>query len=362
VSTGQVLIDKLLTTVIQLKASDIHISVGQPPVIRLHGRMRKLDAKVLDSDDTTALMKSITPDRCQQELQEKGGADFAIEFTDGVRFRCAIFKQKGTIGMVLRRIPNAFLTFEQIGMPDAVRSLIVQPRGLLLVTGPTGSGKTTTLAAMIDRINAMREVHVVTIEDPIEVLHEDKLAMINQREVGLDTSGFSGALRAAMRQDPDVILVGEMRDEETVRAALSAAETGHFVMSTLHTTDAQETVNRIVDFFPPHEQQQVRVALAGALRGIVAQRLVRRADGLGRCCVAEVCVATGRIAEAIVDPTKTSMITELVSQGGYYGMQTFDQHLVALVRDGVVTVDDAAAVASKPHDLSVELRRLGLVA
>jgi twitching motility protein PilT len=208
----------------------------------------------------------------------------------------------------------------------------------------------------------MREVHVVTIEDPIEVLHEDKRAMINQREVGLDTGDFPTALRAAMRQDPDVILVGEMRDEQTVRAALSAAQTGHFVMSTLHTTDAQETITRIIDFFPPHEQKQVRVALAGSLRGIVCQRLVARSDGPGRAVVSEICVNTGRVADAIVDADKTATIPELVADGGFYGMQTFDQHLVALVRDGVVDIEAAMSVSTNPHDLSVQLRRIGLVA
>jgi twitching motility protein PilT len=232
----------------------------------------------------------------------------------------------------------------------------------VLVTGPTGSGKTTTLAGMIDHINANREVHIVTIEDPIEVLHFDKVAMVNQREVRVDTEDFSTALRAAMRQDPDVILVGEMRDHETVKAALAAAETGHFVLSTLHPTDAQETVNRVIDFFPPHEQKQVRLSLAGALRGIVCQRLVPRADGEGRCVAMEVAVNTGRIAEAIAEPDKTSTMTTLIADGSFYGMQTFDQHLVALFRDGVITLEAAMGASTSPHDLMVELRRLGLVA
>jgi twitching motility protein PilT len=240
--------------------------------------------------------------------------------------------------------------------------LALEPRGLVLVTGPTGSGKTTTLAGMIDHINNNREVHVVTIEDPIEVLHFDKLSMINQREVRVDTIDFSTALRAAMRQDPDVILVGEMRDTETVKAALAAAETGHFVMSTLHTTDAAETITRVIDFFQPHEQKQVRLSLASALRGIICQRLVPRADGLGRCVAMEIAVNTGRVADAITDPDKTSTISQLIGEGAYYGMQTFDAHLVALIRDGIITLEAAMGASTSPHDLTVELRRLGLVA
>jgi twitching motility protein PilT len=215
---------------------------------------------------------------------------------------------------------------------------------------------------MIDHINLNREVHVVTIEDPIEIVHFDKLAMINQREVRVDTDDFHVALRAALRQDPDVILVGEMRDQETVRAALAAAETGHFVMSTLHTTDAQETITRVVDFFPPHEQKQVRISLASALRGIICQRLVPRADGEGRCVAMEICINTGRVADAITDSDKSSSILGLIADGSYYGMQTFDQHLVALIRDGVITLDAAMTASTNPHDLTVELRRVGLVA
>ncbi|MGZ4625750.1 MAG: type IV pilus twitching motility protein PilT [Kineosporiaceae bacterium] len=355
-------VEPFLRALVELLGSDLHCKVGSPPRVRIDGTLRKLQAPVLAPVDTEAMLREVMRPDLLAHFQVTSEADFAYSLSGVGRFRVNAFRSRGTVGLVFRRVSVGAIPLEDLGVPPAVGQLALEPRGLVLVTGPTGSGKTTTLAGMIDRINSSREVHVVTIEDPIEVVHEDKLAMVNQREVGLDTGGFSTALRAAMRQDPDVILVGEMRDEETVRAALAAAETGHFVLSTLHTADVQETVNRIVDFFPPHEQQQVRVALAGALRGIVAQRLVARADGLGRCCVAEICVVTGRIAEAIVDPEKTSQIMDLVAQGGYYGMQTFDQHLIALVRDGVVTVDAAAAVASKPHDLSVELRRLGLVA
>jgi len=251
---------------------------------------------------------------------------------------------------------------DELMLPESISRLAEEERGIILLTGTTGSGKSTTLAAMVDHINSSKPCHIVTIEDPIEVLHQDKLAIINQREVRIDTTDFATGMRAAMRQDPDVILVGEMRDHETVKAALGAAATGHFVMSTLHTTDAAETIIRVIDFFPPHEQKQVRLALAGALRGIVCQRLVPRADGQGRCVVMEIALGTGRIADAIVDPDKTGSIPELVAEGAYYGMQTFDQHLVALVRDGIVDLSDAMSVSSHPHDLTVGLRRLGIVA
>ena len=267
-------IDKLLHTVIGLKASDLHITVGQSPVIRHHGRMKKLDTKVLDPDDTTALMKSITPDRCQQELQEKGGTDFAIEFVDGFRFRVAIFKQRGNIGMVLRRIPSQFLTFEQIGMPDAIKRMITRPRGLLLVTGPTGSGKTTSLASMLNFINDNYDKHVITLEDPIEYFHKHKKSLFNQREIGVDVPSFKEGIRRALRMDPDIILVGEMRDLETIHAAIEAAETGHVVFGTLHTNSASATVNRIIDVFPQEPQDQIRTQLSTALIGVLSQCLL----------------------------------------------------------------------------------------
>ena len=253
------------------------------------------------------------------------------------------------------------MSIGELGLPPVIARLAEQPRGLVLVTGPTGSGKTTTLAAMIDHVNANRAVHIVTIEDPIEVLHADKLAMVNQREVRVDTGDFTVAMRAAMRQDPDVILVGEIRDAETLKNALAAAETGHLVLSTLHTTDAAETVNRCIDLFPPFQQRQVRLSLAAALRGIVAQRLVRRADQEGRIAVLEVLVNTGRTAEAIADPDRTGDLAAIIADGAFYGMQTFDQHLVELFRGGVVALEDAISTASNPHDFRIALRNQGLV-
>jgi twitching motility protein PilT len=345
----------------ELRGSDLHCKVGSAPRVRLDGRLRRLEAAVLSPEDTAAMARQVMDEEVLREFLHSHEADFAYGLKGVGRFRVNAFRARGSIGLVFRRVSPGAVALESLGVPEVVSALALEPRGLVLVTGPTGSGKSTTLAGMVDLINRQREVHVVTVEDPIEVLHEDKLAMINQREVQVDTEDFARALRAAMRQDPDVILVGEMRDEETVRAALTAAETGHFVMSTLHTTDAAETISRIIDFFPPHEQKQVRVSLAGSLRGVICQRLVPRADGKGRCVVVEICVNTGRVAEAILDPEKAATIPSLVAEGGFYGMQTFDQHLLALVRDRVVTLDEAVNVASNPHDLKVELRRQGLL-
>ena len=351
-----------LKALTELFGSDLHCKVGSPPRVRIDGRLRKLQAPILKPPDTEAMVAEVLRADLREEFARTNEADFAYSVPGIGRFRVNAFRARGTVALVFWRVSVGAIPLEELGLPPVIGKLALEPRGLVLVTGPTGSGKTTTLAGMVNLINNQREVHVVTIEDPIEILHQDNLAMISQREVRVDTEDFASALRAAMRQDPDVILVGEMRDQETVRAALQAAETGHFVMSTLHTTDAQETIARIIDFFPPHEQKQIRLSLAGALRGIVCQRLVNRADGLGRCVAMEICVTTGRIAEAVADEEKTSMITELMQEGEYYGMQTFDQHLVSLVRDGVVTIDDALAVSTNPHDLTVELKRVGLVA
>ncbi len=345
-----VAMEKLLSTVIQLKASDLHISVGQPPVVRHGGRMRKLDAKILDSDDTAGLMKSITPDRCQQELQQKGGADFAIEYTDGVRFRVAIFKQRGTIGMVLRRIPSQFLSFEILRMPEAIRSLIVRPRGLLLVTGPTGSGKTTSLASMVNFINNNYDRHIITLEDPIEYYHKHIKCTVNQREIGVDVPEFKEGIRRALRMDPDVILVGEMRDLETIHAAIEAAETGHIVFGTLHTSGAASTVNRIIDVFPQEQQAQVRTQLSTALIGVLSQALLpKKPDGV--IAAYEMMVVTPAI-QNLIRENKVYRIDSSIQTGRKDGMFLLDESLFRLWKEGLCDKEEVLLKASKPAELA----------
>jgi twitching motility protein PilT len=354
--------EPFLRSLVELSGSDLHCKVGSPPRLRMDGRLRRLEAPALTSEDTRNMADEVLRADLRQEFDAANEVDFAYSVPGLGRFRVNAFRARGAVGLVFRRVTIGAVPLEDLKLPAVIGRLALEHRGLVLVTGPTGSGKTTTLASMVDLINRTREVHIVTVEDPIEVLHEDKAGMVNQREVRVDTGDYAVALRAALRQDPDVILVGEMRDFETVKAAIAAAETGHFVLSTLHTTDAQETITRVIDFFPPHEQKQVRLSLAGALRGIICQRLVDRADGKGRIPVAEICVNTGRVADAIVDETHAVAISDLIAEGAYYGMQTFDQHLLTLVRDGVVGMDDAMSAATKPHDLAVELRRIGVVA
>ena len=345
-----VLIDKLLQACVKQGASDIHIVVGQPPVFRLHGRMRKLETKVLEPDDTVALMKSIAPDRCQRELQENGSSDFGFAFGDLARFRVSIFKQRGFISMVLRQIPNEKLTPEQLGLPESVVKMVLRPRGLVLVTGPTGSGKSTTLASLINFINEGHDHHIITIEDPIEYYHYHKKSTINQREIGVDVPKFSEAIRRALRQDPDVILVGEMRDLETMEAAITAAETGHIVFATLHTNSAQGTVNRIIDAFPGNLQDQIRTQLSTSLIGVVAQTLIPKIGG-GRCAAYEVLVVTPGIANLIRE-NKTFRISSAIQTGAKFGMNLMDDALFNLWRDGKVTVEDIMAKSHRPDDLA----------
>lgn len=354
-------VEPFLRALVEVGGSDLHLKAECAPRVRIDGKLRALATDPLTPQETEAIAQEMMRADLVEEFARTNEADFAFTVEGLGRFRVNAFRQRGHIGLVLRRVTVGAIPLEDLGLPEVLGELALQPRGLVLVTGPTGSGKTTTLAGMIDYINKHRAVHIVTIEDPIEVIHTDQMSMIDQREVRVDTADFAVAMRAAMRQDPDVILVGEMRDTETVRAALSAAETGHMVFSTLHTADAAETVARVLDFFPLSEQKQVRIGLSGSLRGVISQRLVKRADDQGRCVAMEIAVVTGRIADAIVDPQKTSLITQMISEGSYYGMQTFDQHLTELYRDGVVTLDAAMAASSNPHDLEVELRRLGLI-
>lgn len=341
--------------------SDLHVKVGSSPRVRVDGRLRRLQVPPLTAEDTVSMLGEVLPANLTLSFEATHEADFAYHLEGVGRFRANAYQARGTVSMVFRRVAESAQTLEQLGLPEVIADLSLEPRGLVLVTGPTGSGKTTTLAAMVDLINESREVNIVTIEDPIEVLHSDKKAIISQREVRHDTADFNTALRAAMRQDPDVILVGEMRDAETVRAALQAGETGHFVLSTLHTLDAEETINRIVDFFPSHEQVQIRMALAQSLRGIVSQRLVTKAESKGRVAVTEVMINTGRTADAIVNPAENPAITDLIAEGEYYRMQTFDQHLFELVKQGRVTYETAISASTSPQDLTVQLRLAGVI-
>jgi len=347
---GTILIDKLLAAQVKQGASDLHISVGQPPVLRSQGRMQKLKTKVLEPEDTMALMKSITPERCQRELQEQGGTDFGFAFGDQARFRVSVFRQKGNISMVLRQIPVQMMSMDDLGIPPVFKKLIMRPRGLVLVTGPTGSGKTTSLAAMVDYLNNNVDHHIITIEDPIEFFHTHKKSTINQREIGVDVPTFAEAIRRALRQDPDVILVGEMRDLETIEAAITAAETGHVVFATLHTTSAAGTINRIIDVFPTEQQAMVRTQLAEAIIGILAQQLLPRIGG-GRLAAFEVLIVTPGISNLIRE-NKIFRITSSIQTGAKHGMQLLDDHLFKLWKEEKVTKQDALSKANTPEELA----------
>jgi twitching motility protein PilT len=354
-------VDATLRYVVEREGSDLHVKVPSPPMARIHGDLRAVEgAEPLSPEDTEAALDHVLKaGHLREEFDRDGEADFSYEIEGLSRFRVNAFRQRGHISIAMRVIPYQVRTIDDLGLPEVVRTLAEQPRGIILLTGTTGSGKSTTLAAMIEHINSTRARHIVTLEDPIEYLHRDKLSIIQQREVGHDTQSFGRAMRRVLRQDPDVILIGEMRDEETVRTALSAAETGHLVLSTLHTLDATETINRIIDFFPPHLQQQARVMLASTLRGAISQRLVPRPSGGGRTAVCEVMVATGRIQDLILNPEETGRITEVIAEGEFYGMQTFDQSLLKGVLAGAIAEDVALEVASSPHDFKLMLSAQG---
>jgi twitching motility protein PilT len=352
--------DDLAERLLDLNGSDLHLKVGTPPAVRTRGLLTYLEGyEALRPEDTEELLKELIPDNLMGEFERDGEADFSYAVRGVGRFRVNAFKQRGSVSIVMRFIPFGVPKLEDLNLPEVVARLAQEERGIILVTGTTGSGKSTTLAAMLDLVNHSLSKHIVTIEDPIEFLHRDDRSIINQREVGTDTVSFSRALRRVLRQDPDIILIGEIRDAESAQIALSAAQTGHLVLSTLHTVDATETVNRMIDLFPPHERGQVRTMLAGTLKGIIGQRLIRTTDG-GRAAVCEIMVTTGRIQDFIIDPAQTGQIQQGIAEGEYYGMQTFDQALLKLVEEGRVDYQEALKVSSRPQDFKLMVQSMGL--
>jgi twitching motility protein PilT len=348
-------LDFCLRHLIEKGGSDLHLKVPSPPVIRVDGQMHPIDGLgPLTPDDTERAVREMLDDPTKlKEFAEEFEVDFAHSIPGLARFRVNAFRQRGSASLVIRAIPVSIKTVDELSLPPVIRELAEEERGIVLLTGTTGSGKSTTLAAMIDHINSTRRRHIVTIEDPLEFLHVDKQSIINQREVGMDTGSFKRALRRVLRQDPDVILIGEMRDEETVHTALSAAETGHLVFSTVHTVDAAETVNRLIDFFPPHMHNQVRAMIASTLKGAVSQRLVPTTDGQGRIACCEVLRMTGRVRDMITNPDETGKLPEVIAEGSFYGMQTFDQHLFQHLKAGNVDMETAVQFASSPHDFKL---------
>src|SRR6478735_8322696 len=348
-------LDHALRYLIASEGSDLHLKIPSPPLVRLHGKLEPIPGlEPLSPGDTIGAVQEMLHDPNKlAEFEAENEVDFSYSMEGLARFRVNAFYQRGTVSVVMRAIPVNIKSVEELNLPSVISRLAEEERGIILLTGTTGSGKSTTLAAMIDHMNRTMHKHIVTIEDPIEFLHRDRSSIINQREVGQDTASFKRALRRVLRQDPDTILVGEMRDEETVHTALSAAETGHLVLSTLHTVDAPESINRIIDFFPPHQQQQARAMIAGTLKGIISQRLVPTADGKGRVACCEILVMTGRVHDMILDPKLTGQLPEVVAEGGYYGMQTFDQHLLQHLHAGRVTMEDAMRIATSPHDFKL---------
>ncbi|MEW6109797.1 MAG: type IV pilus twitching motility protein PilT [Nitrospirota bacterium] len=351
-------INELLKTAHSQGASDLHLKVGSYPILRINGELNPLSTESrLSQEETLKIAFAVMSPGQREIFKKRNDIDLAYSVPGLGRFRCNIFIQRGTIGLVFRVIPMRIPTIEELLLPEIIKKISMEARGLILVTGTTGSGKSTTLAAMIDNINSSKTDHIITIEDPIEYLHRDKRSIVNQREIGSDTESFSKALRAALRQDPDVILVGEMRDFETIQTALTAAETGHLVLSTLHTIDASETINRIISVFPPYQHKQVRIQLSSVLKGIISMRLVPKADGKGRVPAVEVLIATATIKDCILDPDKTKMIPDVVAQGLiHYGMQTFDQSLFNLYKSGFITYEEALRRATNPDDFALKVK------
>jgi twitching motility protein PilT len=349
-----------LRELVAKNGSDLHLKVGSAPLFRVNGELAQAKgAPPLEAGDTIAALEQLLTDEAKrEEFKTEREVDFSFEIPNLARFRINSFQQRGLVSMACRLIPHKVSTIEELALPPVVTELAEEERGIVLLTGTTGSGKSTTLAAMIDHVNYTMSKHIVTIEDPIEFVHHDKRSAINQREVGMDTASFKRALRRVLRQDPDVILIGEMRDEETVHTALSAAETGHLVLSTIHTVDASESINRMLDFFPPHQHSQARSMIAGTVKGVISQRLVPAADG-GRVAVCEILRMTGRVRDMIIDPAQTGNLVEVIASGGYYGMQTFDQALFGHVKAGRVTFEDAMRVASSPHDFKLLMQADG---
>src|SRR4051794_39708639 len=349
-------IEQALDYLVTKGGSDLHLSAGSPPLVRLHGALVPIPGTPeLTAADTQEVLDSfLTDPEKSEEFAKDSEVDFSFELSEVARFRVNAYRQRGSVSMVLRAIPFTIKTIAQLDIPPVVEKLAGEERGLILVTGATGSGKSTTLAAIIDHINTNKAKHIVTIEDPIEFLYSNKQSIISQREIGVDTSSFSRALRRVLRQDPDVILIGEIRDQETMETALAAAETGHLVLSTLHTLDAAETISRIISLFPPHMQTQARFMLAGTLKGVIAQRLVPSVDGDSRVPIVETLVSTGRVRDLILEPNRSEDVNRVIQEGEYYGMQTFDQSLLQRVSQGLISMDEAMKVASNPSDMKLQ--------
>jgi twitching motility protein PilT len=351
---------ELLQYLMEMRGSDLHVKVGSPPHIRVDGKLNAAPFDAMDPGQIEQMAAQVLPRIRADELTELGEVDFAHSVPGVGRFRVNVYRQRGSLGLVFRRVLPGVPAFEQLGLPPIVERLATETRGLIIIAGPSGSGKTTTITSLLDRINEARAAHIVTIEDPIEYLHTDKRSIVSQREVGTDTRDMANAMQRVLRQGPDVVFVGELRDVETVRAVLAAAETGHLVLTTMSTTTAAETISRLIDFFPPFQQKQARLSLAQALRAVVSQRLLERADGKGRTPAVEILINTSKVFDCIVEPERQPVLERIIAEGEYHGMQTFDQALFGLFKDGLVSLRDALAVASQPEDLRIALQQAGL--